>query len=85
MEGTELTLLTQKLRADNTSGVKGVCFDKRTSRFMAYIKLRGKMRYLGRFDTVEEAARVRRQAEEELFAPILEAHGRELGEEDDAR
>lgn len=76
VEDTDLDLLTQGKRTDNTSGVKGVSFHRRSGKYMAYITLAGKRRYLGLFATVEEAAVARREAEIELFDPILEAHGR---------
>ena len=76
VEDTDLDLLTQGKRSDNTSGVKGVSFHKRSGKYMAYITLARKRRYLGCFDTLEEAAKARREAEVELFDPILEAHGR---------
>lgn len=76
VKDTDLDLLTQKKRLNNTSGVKGVSFHKRSGKWMAYITLAGKRRYLGIFGTVEEAAQARREAEVELFDPILEAHGR---------
>lgn len=44
-----------KRRSDNTSGVKGVSFDKARDRWLARIKTDGYDRYLGRFDTPEEA------------------------------
>ena len=74
--GTDLGSLTRKRPKNNTSGVKGVCRRKGSDRWMAYIRLGGKQRFLGYFDTVEEAAIARREAEIELFDPILEAHGR---------
>lgn len=85
VEKTDLDLLTQGKRANNTSGVKGVSFHKRSGKYMAYITLAGKRHYLGLFGTIEEAARARREAEVELFDPILEAHGRKpTGERQDA-
>jgi hypothetical protein len=41
----------------NTSGYKGVCFDK--GRWKAYIRIDGKIIHLGYFDKPEEAAAVR--------------------------
>ena len=76
VEGTDLGLLTQKLMKSNTSGAKGVSLHKRSGKYMAYITLAGKRHYLGLFGTIEEAARARREAEVELYDPILEAHGR---------
>lgn len=79
--GTDLDLLTQKKGSNNTSGVKGVGYDKVNGKWRAYIRLAGKLHHLGRFDTLEEAAQARRQAEAELFDPILQAHGRKPAKE----
>lgn len=76
VEGTKLSMLTTRPPANNKTGVKGVF--QRGSRFVAQIKFQGEHRYLGTFGTLEEAAEARRQAEEELFAPVLERHGRKL-------
>lgn len=78
VEGTKLSMLTTRPPANNKTGVKGVF--QRGSRFVAQIKFQGEHRYLGTFGTLEEAAEARRQAEEELFGPVLERHGRKLGE-----
>ena|SRR3990167_6112314 len=40
-------------RRDNTSGYKGVCWDKRCHRWVAGIYVDGRRRHLGRFDTPE--------------------------------
>jgi hypothetical protein len=57
-----------KLRIDNTSGKKGVYFDKKNRKYRAYIGINGKNRFIGsRFDTVEEAIAARNKAEIELF------------------
>lgn len=45
-----------KKPSHNTSGFKGVCKHKRTDRWIAYIRVKGKRVYLGYFDTPEEAA-----------------------------
>jgi hypothetical protein len=45
----------QRIRCDNTSGFKGVYFNKKTAKWMARIKLNKKSNYLGLFDTPEEA------------------------------
>jgi hypothetical protein len=42
-------------RRDNTSGFKGVTFNKRDRRFQARIKAGDRERHLGCFDTAEEA------------------------------
>jgi hypothetical protein len=48
---------------DNTSGVKGVYWNKSAKKWQAYITLDGKARYLGLFNDLMEAACSRKQAE----------------------
>lgn len=40
---------------NNTSGVKGVYWDKKNKKWMAYGRINGKMKNLGRFSSIEEA------------------------------
>ena len=49
---------------NNTSGVKGVCWDKRGSRWLAHIKVDYRRKHLGYYDTILEAAYVRYAAEQ---------------------
>lgn len=55
------------IRSNNTSGVKGVSFDRRRGLWSAEIKVNGKKTFLGRFATIEEAAARRKKYEDELF------------------
>lgn len=50
------------VRSDNTTGVKGVSWDRARSRYAAELVVDGKKKYLGRFLTLEEAAAVRADA-----------------------
>lgn len=59
--------MNQKLRSDNTSGRKGVYFDKSRNKWMASIAFGGRTKYLGRFDNKEDAIRAREEAEEKYF------------------
>jgi hypothetical protein len=45
----------RKIRSDSASGFKGVRKREHRNRWEVYIKLEGKLRYLGSFDTPEEA------------------------------
>lgn len=58
-------LRNQRLSPRNRSGYPGV-FRRPDGRFIANILEDGKTRYLGLFDTVEEAAAVRREAQKRL-------------------
>lgn len=44
---------------NNTSGVTGVCWDKRYCRWVSKVKVDGRTTFLGGFQTVEEAKAVR--------------------------
>ncbi|MCB1079855.1 MAG: HNH endonuclease, partial [Verrucomicrobiae bacterium] len=52
-----LNLANRRLPSSNTSGFKGVSQVKNSGKWGAYIKINGKLKYLGAFHTKEEAAR----------------------------
>jgi hypothetical protein len=54
-------------RANNTSGAMGVHFDKSRSKWMAFIRIDGAMKNLGRFATLEEAQAARLEAERKVW------------------
>ena len=58
----------QRTRADSSSGVKGVCLHKPTGRWQALIWVSGKRIFLGRFDTVHDAAAARSSAEAKYWS-----------------
>lgn len=45
----------RNLQANNTSGIKGVHWDKRKERYIAQIQVHGKKKQVGAYKTVEEA------------------------------
>lgn len=57
----------------NTSGVLGVSWCSRDGKWLAQIRLDGKRKYLGRFDTVEEAGAAYAEAKKQLhrFQPVM--------------
>ena len=66
-------ILEGKLTASNTSGIRGVCLDQRTGKWIASGRENGKNVSLGHFDTAAEAECVRRQFVEEKYArPVLQ-------------
>ena len=44
------------LRIDNTSGHKGIVFDAKRNKYRARINFKGVSKYIGRYDTIQEAA-----------------------------
>lgn len=62
------------LNINSTSGFSGVGYHKRDRKWTACIKLLGKRKYLGYFNTKEEAIQVRKRAERQFG--FHENHGR---------
>jgi len=50
------------MHSSNTSGVKGVYWDKRASKWRAYITVENKQKHLGLYTTLKEAAEARNAA-----------------------
>jgi len=74
-DGTSISrIASKKLPKTNTSGVRGVSFAKNVGKYHAYIQFKGKLINLGYYDTLEEAANIRRIAEENIFGNFLEWH-----------
>lgn len=57
------SLKTNKPTAKSTTGVRGVYYNKRKKRYVAYINIDKKTKYLGSSVDLKEAAEIRRKAE----------------------
>lgn len=55
--------INKGLKSTNTSGCKGVVFDKRRSKWFAQIMLNQKNKFLGYFDYFGDAVKARKKAE----------------------
>lgn len=60
-------LKNTKVRTDNTSGYKGVSYNRRRNRWYSRIFVNGTEKFLGSFLSKQEAIEVRRAAEEKYF------------------
>lgn len=58
---------------NNRSGYTGVWFDPARGKYEAYISLHKRRICLGRFSNLNDAIAARRQAEEQMFAPLIAA------------
>ena len=75
-EGTQISRINDmKPSAANTSGVRGVYFDTRIGRWVARLKFKRKAYYLGSYAKLEDAAKARARAEEEIYGVFLEDAG----------
>ena len=57
---------------NNSSGHKGVWWDKNREMWQAYIQVHGERKYLGRYHRYEDAVKARELAEEQYFEPLIE-------------
>lgn len=58
------------IRADNTSGFRGVSWDKRSGKWEAHITVESRKRFLGYFNNAEDAARARDAEAFRLYGPV---------------
>lgn len=67
------SIMNGKVRSNNTSGYTGIRIRNTPKgvRYQARIQLKGKMESLGTFDTLEEAIKARKKAEERVFGEII--------------
>lgn len=54
-------LLNSRIRADNSSGFRGISWHKSRKKWRVYISDNGKHRHIGLFNTLEEAIEARRK------------------------
>ena len=59
------SLRTNKPTVKSTTGVRGVYFNKRKKRYQVFINIDKRQKYLGSYVSLEEAAKIRREAENE--------------------
>lgn len=71
-DGTNIYSINNKtLFKNNTSGVRGVVWDKSRKKWRAQITFKGKNYYLGRYSKKEEAIAARKKAEKKMFEEFL--------------
>lgn len=64
-------VLNRKNAKKNTSGVRGVTYDRATQKWQAQIVFKGKSNKLGRYISKEDAIKARKMAEEAMFGNFL--------------
>jgi hypothetical protein len=62
-------LRNQRLRKDNITGMRGVCWAKRRKKYLVRITVNGKTINLGYFPTLEAAKTARLEAEQKYWGP----------------
>lgn len=75
MEGTSLSQIKSKKTAvNNTSGRRGVTWNKTHKRWSARIQFKGKSIWLGWHDRIEDAIKARKKAEIKYFKKFVDSH-----------
>jgi len=62
-----LNSINRDKQTNNTSGVRGVGWNKNSGKWVAYIKHKGKHKHLGLFEVFEQAVEARKVAEAQLW------------------
>lgn len=79
--GTQITKIADmKPTAANTSGARGVYFEKRSNKWRSRLTFKGKIMSFGSFARFEDAVFARKEAEKIYFGEFLEENGLELKE-----
>lgn len=73
-DGSNPLIITKsRQNRNNTSGFKGITWDKTQNKWRAQIVFKNKAINLGRYINIEDAIEARLNAENELFKPYLDA------------
>lgn len=80
IDNTNVLSLNKKLNKNNTSGVKGV-YKKKNGKYVAFIGFKMNKYHLGTYDTLEDAALARAEAEKEIYGNFLEWYAKEFPEQ----
>ena len=73
VDGTQISKITStNLISTNTSGCRGVYFDKNTGKWRARLKFKGKLMNFGSYINFEDAVKARKAAEQEYYSAFLE-------------
>jgi hypothetical protein len=71
------TCVNKRIAKNNTSSVKGVCWDKRKNKWHAYITVNYKKTRIGYFNNIEDARQARIQRANEVFGIYTNSCDRE--------
>ena len=73
VDGTQISKIKKMtLSAANTSGCRGVTYDRKSNKYRAALKFKGKLMHFGSYSNFEDAVKARQAAEREYFGEFLE-------------
>ncbi len=75
VEGTQISKLKYNSNlSTNSSGVRGVYYDRRSGKWRARLRFKGKLMDFGSYFSIDDAIKARKKAEESFFMEFLEIH-----------
>ena len=82
VDGTQLSKITDpKLTSSNSSGYRGVYYDKKSHRYVVRLIFKGKSMSFGSYLNIEDAVAVRKEAEKKYFGTFVEEYKRKIAAE----
>jgi len=73
VDGTQISKITStELISTNTSGCRGVYWDKNSGKWRARLKFKGKIMNFGSYKNFEDAVKARKEAEQLIYGEFLE-------------
>ena len=71
------SMIAETRSKNNTSGARGVSFNKRSGKWTAYIGFQNNLIYLGSYSTIESAIAARKDAEEKIYGGFIDEFKKE--------
>ncbi|MDY4597920.1 MULTISPECIES: AP2 domain-containing protein [Clostridia] len=83
IDGTNVSrIASKKISKANTTGVRGVSYNKALGKYAAYIGFKNKLYNLGYYSKLEDAEAARKIAEEKMYGDFLEWYKKQKGEKE---
>lgn len=74
--------MNQSLKSNNTSGARGVCWDKSRGKWITSIMVNYKSIYIGRYDDFDDAVMARKEAENKHFGEFSYNNSMQINDEE---
>lgn len=75
VDGTQITKLNNADKSsNNSSGIRGVYYDRKSNKWRARLRFKGKVMDFGSYYSINDAIEARKKAEESVFEEFLESH-----------
>lgn len=73
VDGTQISRITSdKLIATNTSGCRGVYLERKTGKWRARLRFKGKTYNFGTYANFDDAVKARKEAEQQIYGEFLD-------------